>query len=162
MTTSTGARAFGVRGAAFVVIGGTFVVLAILGLSWYAVEDGADTAGSGFTFADLKANADQLSAPIASAYFDWLAWALLVAVVLVGFAATLPTKVADVLRVLGFFLGVVGVAATFYALAQLFNAQRAAGGSDHGVWHNSTLGTWAALGGFLLAGIGAVLGPRRA
>jgi hypothetical protein len=143
-----------------VIVGAALAVAALAGLSWYAVDDGADSAGDGFTFADLHTNADQLGAPISSAYFDWLAWTLLIGVTVVGLAANLRTPATNGLRVAGFLLGAIGVGATFYALAQLFNAQRAAGGSDHSVWHNSTLGMWCALLGYLLAGVGAVLGPR--
>jgi hypothetical protein len=54
-------------------------------------------------------------------------------------------------------VGVIGVGGTYYALAQHFNAT----GSAHNVFHNATWGVWAALVGFLLAAVGAVLGPRR-
>lgn len=154
-------RGIGVTGVVVLSVGIALVLLSIRVLSWYAVDGNTDSAGSGFTFTDLRGNADQLGAPIASAYFDWLAVALLIALAVVGFLANLRGPASDVLRVLGFLLGVVGTAGTYYALAQLFNAQRAAGASDHSVAHNSTLGVWLALAGFLTAGAGAVLGPRR-
>lgn len=159
-TTKRDRRTTGTSGVLLVALGAVLALLSIVGLRWYAVDSGADTAGDGFTFADLHSNADQLNAPIASAYFDWLAWTLLIAVVVVGLAANLPTPVADVLRVVGFVIGVVGVVGTYYSLAQLFNAQHAAGASDHSVLHSSTLGVWCALAGFAIAGFGAVLGPR--
>lgn len=144
-----------------VLVGAGLALVAITGLSWYAVDEGADTAGNGFTFADLQSNADQLGAPVASAYFDWLAWALAIGVTVVGIAANVPSPAANGLRVLGFLLGLLGVGGTYYALAQLFNAQRAAGAGSHSVWQNSTLGVWTALAGYAIAGAGAVLGPRR-
>lgn len=162
MTTSTDRRALGGRGIALVLLGTALVVASLVGLTWYSVTAKADVAGSGFTFTDLRANADQLSAPVASAYFDWLAWALLIGAAVVGIVANIPLPTANVLRVLGFLAGVAGAIGTYYALAQLFYAQHAAGGSGHGVWHNSTLGLWCALAGFALLAIGAVLGPSRA
>jgi hypothetical protein len=149
-----------VAGIVLVLVGAALTLAAIGGLTWYAVDDGADSAGAGFTFADLHTNADQLGAPIAAAYFDWLAWVLLIGLVVVGIAANVSSPATNGLRVLGFLLGVIGVGGTYYALAQLFNAQRAAGGSNHSVWPNSTLGVWCALIGYLLAGTGAGLGAR--
>ncbi|MDQ2795994.1 MAG: hypothetical protein M3Y06_02345, partial [Actinomycetota bacterium] len=133
-----------------VIIGVIILLASQYGLLWYSVDTtkGFNVAGTGFTFTDLRANTAKLSAPVAGAYFDWLAVTLLVAVGIVGIAANLPTPLSDPLRVLGFLLGSLGVVGTFYALAQLFTAQHAAGGSSHSVWHNSSFGTWAAFAGF--------------
>ncbi|MGI8677307.1 MAG: hypothetical protein ACR2LX_01185 [Jatrophihabitans sp.] len=147
-----------------VVIAGLVLVLASqYGLLWYSVDSkkGLNVAGTGFTFTDLHTNATRLTAPIAGAYFGWLAVSLLVASGVVGIAANLPTPLSDPLRVAGFLLGMLGVFGTYYALAQLFNEQRVAGGSSHSVWHNSSFGTWAALLGFALTAVGAGLGPGR-
>jgi hypothetical protein len=110
------------------------------------------------TFSKLHDSSEQLGgAGVASAYFGWLAWVLLLASIVVGVAANVPSPLADGLRVGGFVVGVIGVGGTYYALAQHFNAT----GSAHNVFHNATWGVWAALVGFLLAAVGAVLGPRR-
>ena len=155
-----------------VLAGGALVLAAFSVLTWYRGGGGADSAGSsGFT--DLRHNVDQLQVPIAAAYFDWLSWALLIGVVVVGAAASLPSPAApssgspvrrvpaaDGLRVLGFRLGLAGAAATFYAMDQLFHAQGEAGGTS-GIWHNSTYGLWAALAGYLIAAVAAARGPPR-
>lgn len=145
-----------------VTLTGTALVLAsIVGLDWYAAGDGVDSAGSGFGFHGLSHNVDQLGGlPIARAYFTWLAPVLLMAVTMLGIIANVISPITDWLRFLGFLAGVAGVAATYYAVAQLFHAQHLAGGSGS-VWHNSTVGLWAALAGFLLAGVGAFVGPRQ-
>ena len=127
-------------------------------LHWYSVDSGADSAGDGFTFGDLHGNADQLNAPVAAAYFDRLAWGLVAVAVLLALAARLPSPLAGLLRLLGFLAGVVGIALTYYALAQLFDAQRVAGGSSHSVLHSSTYGLYLALAGYLVMGAGAVVG----
>ncbi len=148
----------GLPGVALVIVGALLVLVSFRFLDWYDVSaHGADSAGS-ITFGRLQASADQLgNAGVATAYFDWLGWLLLIALILVGVAANLATPVTDALRVAGFLLGVVGVAGTYYALAQHFSAT----GSEHSVFYHSTWGLWAALIGFLLGAAGAVLGPRR-
>jgi len=107
-----------------------------------------------------KANADQLSAPIASAYFDWLAWLLLILLIGVGIAANLSVPMTDALRVAGFLLGLLGASATYFAIAQLHDAQVAAGAQKHSVFYKSSWGLWAAVIGYLAAAAGAALGPR--
>lgn len=147
-----------------VVVGVALVATAFKGLLWYSVDQahGVNVAGTGFTFDDLGGNADTLVAPVASAYFDWLAWTLLIAVAVIALLANIPTPASDALRVASFLIGTTGVVATYYAVAQLFNAQRAAGGSAQSVWHNSSFGFWGALVGFALATVGGVFGPHRA
>jgi hypothetical protein len=150
-----------VWGLGLLLIGTVAVVVSFVTLHWYSVDSAADSAGEGFTFADLHDNADQLGAPVAAAYFDKLAWGLVAVVVLLGLAARIPSPVTSLLRVLGFLAGVLGVALTYYALAQLFNAQRAAGGSGHGVLHNAGTGLWLAYAGYALLALGAVVAPSR-
>lgn len=153
-------RPGGGRGVVLVVVGAALVALSIATLQWYRVDHGVDVAGTGFTFHNLQQNADQLNAPIAAAYFNWLAFTLGAAVTVIGLLANVRLPANGPLRVLGFLCGVGGVVGTYYALAQLFYAQHAAGGSKHGVLHNATYGVWCALAGFALAGLGAALGPR--
>jgi hypothetical protein len=148
-------------GIALTLVGAALVLLSIVRLNWYAVDNGADSAGSGFGYHELYRNVAQLGGlPIARAYFTWLAPMLLMAVTMLGVMSNLVSPLSDWLRFVGFLAGVAGVAATYYAVAQLFHAQHLAGGSGS-VWHNSTVGLWSALIGFLLAGIGAYLGPHR-
>lgn len=153
-------RTVGGRGVTLVVVGAALVVLSIATLQWYQANHGVDVAGSGFTFHDLQQNADQLNAPIATAYFNWLAFTLGIAVTVTGILANVPLPANGALRLLGFLCGIGGVVGTYYSLAQLFYAEHAAGGSAHSVLHNATYGVWCTLAGFALSGIGAALGPR--
>lgn len=154
-------RALGLPGALMVLGGAVLVLLSFRFLDWYDVPRRADSAGS-ITFAALKTSADQLSgAGAATAYFDWLAWVLLIGAIAAGIAANLSIPGADALRVAGFLLGVIGAAATYFAVAQLHNAQVAAGATKHSVLYNSTWGLWAAFAGYLVAAVGAVVGARR-
>jgi hypothetical protein len=154
-------RAVNDRNLLLVVVGAALVVAAFGGLQWYKADGGNNVAGLGFTADDLKANADSLGAAVAGAYFDWLALTLLVVGGVAALAANVPSPVCDPLRVVAFTVGLLGVIATYYALAQLFNAQQAAGGSAHTVLHNASFGVWAALLGFALITLGGALGPRR-
>jgi hypothetical protein len=149
----------GVPGVVLALVGAAFVLVSIRFLDWYDVSTrGADTAGN-VTFAKLRTSADQLGgAGVATAYFDWLAWVLLIGMIVVGVGANLVTRISDVLRVVGFLIGLAGAASTYYALAQHFNATA----SKHSVFYNSTWGLWLTLLGFLLGAAGAVLGPRSA
>jgi hypothetical protein len=158
-----GARTIGVPGVALVVVGAVLVVVAFRFLEWYDVPGSAADRQARITFGALHTSADGLSgAGAASAYFDWLAWLLVIAVVVVGIVAALPLRYADGLRVAGFLLGLLGLAATYFAIAQLHNAQVSAGAAKHSVLYNSTWGLWVTFGGYLLAAIGAGLGPRAA
>ena len=141
-----------------VFLGAALAATSFRTLRWYSVDAATDSAGQGFTFTDLHTNADHLGAPVAAAYFDKLAWGLMALVVLLTLAARVASPLRRLLRVLGFLVGVAGGVLTIYALAQLFNAQRVAGGSDHGVLHNASTGLWTALLAYLLAALGAVLG----
>jgi hypothetical protein len=162
MTATRERRGLGLRGVALVVVGAALLIVSFRFLDWYSVARHVADRPSRITFGTLHGNADQLTgAGAAPAYFDWLAWVLLIAVVAVGVAANLPLSFADPLRVLGFLIGLIGLAATYFAIAQLRNAQEAAGGAKHNVFYNSTWGMWAAFAGFAVAAIGAGLGPRR-
>ena len=154
-------RLIGVPGAVLVIAGGVLALVAVGFLDWYDAAASADSAPS-ITFSELRLSADQLSGTgTATAYFDWLAWVLIIVMIGVGVAANLPFAAADPLRVLGFVIGIVGVAVTYFAVAQLHNAQVAAGGERHNAFYNSTWGLWLAFAGFAVGAAGAVLGPRK-
>jgi hypothetical protein len=160
-TTQARTRPVRLAGILLTLAGAALVLASIVAFDWYAAGTGVDSAGSGFGFHELGHNVEQLGGlPIARAYFTWLAPVLLMAMTMLGIIANVISPMADWLRFIGFLSGVAGTAATYYALDQLFHAQHLAGGSGS-VWHNSTVGLWAALAGFLLGAVGAYLGPRR-
>jgi hypothetical protein len=157
VTEQSSRRSIGVPGIALVLVGAAVVLLSIRFLTWYDVPAGHDSSGD-VTFGKLHGSVEQLGgAGVASAYFGWLAWVLLLGGIVAGVAANVPSPASDPLRVAGFAVGLVGAAGTYYALAQHFNAT----GSTHSVFHNATWGVWAALLGFVLIAAGAALGPRR-
>jgi hypothetical protein len=149
-------RAANGNGVFLLILGAAAVFLALRYLDWYAVpQRGPDSSGN-ITFASLHTSADQLGgAGIATAYFDWLAWALLIGAFVVGWLANLAWPPADALRVLAFLLGFLGVVATFYALLQHAHAT----GSTRSVVYHGTWGLWTAVAGYAVLAVGGVLGP---
>ncbi len=138
--------------------GAALCALSFSALPWYSVSGVADSAGDGFQFADLHADADQLAAPVAAAFFDRLAWGIVGIVVVLALTARLAGAVSAGLRVAAFLVAIAGVVLTYYSLAQLFDAQRVAGGSSHSVLHSSAYGLYLALAGYLVMGAGALVG----
>jgi hypothetical protein len=141
-------RGFGVAGALAAVVGGGMIAVSFTLLDWLA--------GGHSTFRDLHrvvAHHGALTWP--TAYFGWLAWVALGVAVVVAVLACLPTPLHVVLRPLGVLVALAGVAATLFAIEQL------PGGTWHRLYYNAIVGVWCAVAGFGLAGLGALMGPRR-
>jgi hypothetical protein len=160
--TTAGER-IGAPGIAVMVVGAVLLLLSFTALAWYKTPKATgDTVGK-ITFSALHHNLTSFpeqGRPAASvAYFGWLAWVLLLVLIVVAFGANLPNKASDGLRLLGFFLGLVGIAVTYYTLSRYAEATHDLFGTSSGALDSADLGIWAALGGYLLAGIGAALGP---
>ena len=88
------------------------------------------------------------------AYFDWLMWVLLAVTVVAGLFANLPLGAATALRIVSPILGALGAVLVFASLNDLI--------SNGSAFDHSAVGLYLTLVGFLLAGVGGVLGPRRA
>jgi hypothetical protein len=74
----------------------------------------------------------------------------------VAIAANLPSPASGPLRALGGIVGAAGVAFTFLAID--FNVT----GASYGDYiKDARVGFYFAVAGFLLAGIGALIGPQR-
>ena len=58
-------------------------------------------------------------------------------------------------------LGMVGIALTYYALARYAEATHGLFGTGSGALDDADVGSWCALGGFLLAGVSAASGPTQ-
>lgn len=150
-------------GIALLVVGAVSLLLSFTTLEWYKTPKSTGDSIGKITFSELHHNLNSFPAqgrPAASvAYFGWLAWVLLIALIVVAFAANVPSKASDGLRMLGFFLGLVGLAVTYYTLARYAEASHDLFGTSNGALDNADLGIWCALGGYVLAGLGAALGP---
>jgi hypothetical protein len=151
------ARSIGVAGIALLLAGVVLLLVSFTAVDWYPGSTGPSAvAHIGFT--DLHhLTAASRSVAIAKAYFGWLAWVLLILVIVVGFAANVPTPAANGLRVAGFALGLAGAVLTYLALDRLASWAGSRSAFDH-----AQTGVWLAIGGYVVAGLGAVVGPRRA
>ncbi len=144
----SGAR-FGVVGATLAGIGAVLLVIAFTAVNW---RGGAASS----TFGDLGNTLDVNGAAngVAHNYFGWLGWLLAVLVVTVAILANLPSAASGPLRALGAVGAAAAIAVTFFAI-NLY--------SDHSGYFDylkdARLGFYFALAGFLLAGIGAMVGP---
>jgi hypothetical protein len=145
---SSGAR-FGVVGATFAGIGAVLLIISFTAVDWFS-------GGGPTTFGDIKDSLDANSngaTGLAQAYFSWLGWTLLVLVVLIAIAASLPSPASGPLRALGAVLAAAAIALTFFAI-QIFD-----GTSYSEYLKHASIGFYLAIAGFLLAGIGALCGP---
>jgi hypothetical protein len=156
---ATGARAtgsIGVPGIGLLLAGVVLLLVSFTAVDWYPGSN-QPSAVAHIGFTDLHhLSAASTSVAIAKAYFGWLAWVLLILVIVVGFAANLPGPASNGLRAAGLAIGVAGAAVTYLALDKL------AGWAGSGrAFDDAQAGVWLAIGGYLVAGLGAVLGPRR-
>jgi hypothetical protein len=152
-----GSRSIGVAGIGLVLLGVVALLVSFTApVDWYPGSTGP-SAVAHIRFSDLHhLTAASGSVAIAKAYFGWLAWVLLIVLIIVGFAANMPTPAADGLRVLGFVVGLAGAAVTYVALNRLAGSAGSGGAFEH-----SRAGVWLAVTGYLVAGVGAAVGPKR-
>jgi hypothetical protein len=143
---------FGVVGATFAGVGLILLVISYVALNWFSTSVVQNTK-----FSDIHTLVkDNPGAKgLATAYFSWLGWVLVIATVVIAIAATLPSPAAGPLRALGAILAAAAIAFTFFAI-QLSDGQAYTQYLKH-----VSIGFYFALGGFLLAGIGALCGPQR-
>lgn len=142
---------FGVVGATLAGVGAVLLVISFTALEWFAKFTGSGSFGD--VHDQLDANPGQASG-LASAYFSWLAWTLAVASVIVAILANLPSPASGPLRALGAVLASAAIAVSFFAL-------RLANGGAYGDYiKQARIGFYFAVVGFLLVGIGALVGPK--
>lgn len=149
----------GLLRATGVLLGAAMVWLALGRLSWYDTRFLTDEPDS-YRFAELQTHADSHGpngqAAIPHAYFGWLAWNLLLAVLVLGLATAVARQPVRALRGAALVAGLAGTVLTYVAVAQLFDDVNYDGLT---VFSHTRPGLWLALGGFLLAGVAAVIGP---
>jgi hypothetical protein len=140
-------QSYGIVGTVLTLLGGICVVVALTGLNWFK---------GGVSFSDLHdaASNDKLSG-FASAYFGWLAWTFLIVVVIAGVLASAPTPALRIFRIIGIVVGLAAAGLSFLAV----DYRNAGNYSDY--LSNARVGFYLAVFGFLLAGIGAGIGPKR-
>jgi hypothetical protein len=154
-------QAFGVVGAAVAVVGAVLLVVAFTAVSWFSGDGG--TGGSS-SFSNVHQALDQvpgLREVTANAYFSWLGWVLLVVAVGAALVANVPT-IGPPFRVIAPIVALGSIVVTFVAIKLLKDSDQL--GSDYQGYttylkHAST-GFYLAVAGFVLVGVGALIGPR--
>lgn len=147
-------RGVGVVGVVFALAGLAAGLIALLALQWFA-GFGSVNAGK---FNHIHRTIDQLggaSTGVGKAYFDWLAWTLLIAGTVLALLANIPTPASPGLRILGALVGLAGIGFTFWGI------QFVHGPAYTEFLKHARVGFYVMLAGFLLITIGALIGPRR-
>jgi len=147
-----------VLSAAIAATGAVSVLLAFTTLDWYAEQFRPDSRG-GASFADLRWLVAYASwaPPLASAYFHWLGWAVLIATLALGIMVTVRPR--GRLRWAAPSLALLGAVLTFAALFDLYDPSNEAAAT---VFETAQAGTYYAIGGFILVGIGTAVTVGRA
>jgi hypothetical protein len=150
---SSAGPGIGVVGLGITVAGAVLVTIAFTALDWLKV-------GGNSTFGRIHGRLEiigPLAAGVAKAYFSWLGWLTFGVVVAVAVLAKLPVPFPAVLRPLGVVLAVVAIGLTFGSIKLVTTSVP----SYADTLRNQSLGFYLAIGGFLVVGVGALIGPRR-
>lgn len=163
-------RRLGALGLGTAFLGATAVFASFVGLPWF--DDGTvyaynDRSGSFSVIRTvierIQINPDVTVEPVAVHYFSWLSWALLLACGGAAVVANLPTRAAGAFRTVGLLVSLVAVGLTFWAIDLLSVHGGPVPDPGYGTYFGATsVGFWAAVGGFALMGVGSLIGARRA
>jgi hypothetical protein len=145
--------AFGVLGTVIAAVGAVLVVLSFTVLDW--LTRGSEPDSHFRTIRRVLSRDAVPAAGPAKLYFSWLGWALLVAVVVFALLANLPSPLTNAFRVIGALGAAAAIAVTFVAI------KLADGPAYSEYLKHARIGFYVAVGGFLLVGIGALVGPAR-
>lgn len=145
---------FGIVGAVLAAVGAVLLIVSFTAASWFDTN-GLASFNRVHQALGIAGSLGRASG-LATAYFSWLAWVLLVAGVLLALLALAPNPLSGVLRITGALVGLLGVALTFGAI-------QLAPGTGYRDWlGHVSAGFWLAVAGFALVAVAAALGPRRA
>jgi hypothetical protein len=148
-------RGFGYAGAVTALIAVVAIVVCFTALNWITESAGGVRYNADFSqLHDLVKDTNSDAPRISTWYFGWLGWLLLVAVAVLALLAVLPTPAHGLFRGLGFLVGVGGGVITFFAL-------KSGGTTLSDLLKHGAIGFWVAIAGFVVAGLGAAMGPRR-
>jgi hypothetical protein len=139
---------FGIVSTVLALLGGILGIVTLTGLDWFK----GSTSFSDVHDA-LKASPNSATG-FASAYFGWLAWTFLIVAVLAGVMASFPSPALRAFRVIGVVVGFAAAGLSFLAI-QLLQ------GSYLDYLKAARIGFYLMVVAYLLAGIGAAIGPRK-
>jgi hypothetical protein len=162
LNSGGGGERLGVAGTLLVVIGAALVLTAYTALDWYKHDSGQGASHFSAVHDALRALHSVGGAnAISYAYFSWLAWVLLAVAVIGALVANLPTSAVRVSRLVGSVVALLGLIATALSI-QLTSGDRVASTVSYADYvKKAGFGFYVGLAGFLVIGIGALIGPRR-
>lgn len=130
-------------GGAVSAIGACALAVSLRGSTWYL-------SSGGFTFDHIRGL--KFARAFSQAYFSWIAYAFVAAVVVLALASFVPSRLRVALATLCLVTGVLGILATMAAL----------GNRRHpfGVFHHAGVGVYFMLVGLIAVGAGALLAAR--
>jgi hypothetical protein len=138
-------------GTGLAIAGAALLLISFTAVTWLS---GLGPAHFGDIRELLDTNREHVAA-VPKAYFTWLAWVLLVGSVLAALLANSPRRTGNALPIIGSLIADVGIVLTFLAIK--FTAD-----GDYGAYlEHAAVGFYLAIGGFLLAAAGALVGLRR-
>jgi flagellar biosynthesis protein FlhB len=143
------------------IVGAALVILAFTVINWFQGSTSSSFRNIHKTMNEANA-AGIKSEVVAKAYFSWLAWVLLAVVLICALLAAVPT-IGGPFRIVGPLSAVAAIALTFVAI-KLFKDTTQLDASYRGYTQylkHARVAFYLAVGGFLLMGVGAVIGPRR-
>ena len=146
-------QAFGIVGTVLALLGGILGIVVLTGLEWF---NGSDV-GRGLSFGDVRTLVGNSSSAtgFASAYFGWLAWVFLIVAVVAGVMASFPSPALRAFRVIGTVIGFAAAGLSFLAI------QLSANGSYVDYLKDARIGFYLMVIAYILAGVGAAIGPRK-
>lgn len=144
---------FGIVGTVLALLGGVILIVSFTALDWFSgsIPGGGNAS---LSFSDISDRSASLTG-FASAYFGWLAWLFLIVVVIAGVLASVPSPALRAFRIVGAVVGFAAAGLTFLAI------KLGDGLSYTEILKNASIGFYFAVVGFVVAGIGAAIGPRR-
>ncbi len=149
-------QTFGVLSALLTAVGAVLVVVAFTTLHWFSGDTGSGPSSTFSNIHKVLDGAGKFAEGPAKLYFSWLGWVLLAAAALTALIAAAPT-VGRPFRVVGTLIAVAGIVATFFAIKLAKTSALDRGYIDY--LKHARFGFYFAVGGFLLIGVGAIIGP---
>lgn len=149
---TTSNESFGIAGTVLALLAGVVGIVSFTALDWFTA-----TGPQGLrSFSDLHDAADRSGfAGFASAYFSYLAWLFLIITVLAAVGSSFPSPAVRALRIIGVVVGVAAAGLSFLAI-------RLSDGADYSQFiKHASVGFYLAVIAFLLAAVGAAIGPSR-
>jgi hypothetical protein len=142
-------QAFGIASSVMALLGGIVGIVALTGLEWFK---------GGISFSDMSSRLDSAGSfanGFSAAYFGWVAWVFLIVAVAAAVMASFPSPALRAFRIIGVVVGFAAAGLSFLALQLVDNSSYTSNLA------HARIGFYLILIAYILAGVGAAIGPRR-